>query len=186
MLSRLRNWWLLQSYMKKGLKLGRDVRVIGEPNFGSEPWLIEVGDHVTISDQVAFITHDGGTWVFRHVPLYAGLQRFGRIVIEDNCFIGARSIILPDVTIGSNSVVGAGSVVTKSVPPNSVVAGDPARHICTYEEYIERAAPRSRHYPPDVAGNPKKLRQAHQAELALPDQMDTRRSSAKHTKLKFD
>jgi acetyltransferase-like isoleucine patch superfamily enzyme len=157
-LSRLRDRWLLRSYVRAGLKLGRDVRVIGKPDFGSEPYLIEIGDHVTISSNVSLITHDGATWVFRHLPSYRGLQRFGRIVIGDNCFIGAGAIIMPGVSIGTNSVVGAGAVVTLSVPANTVVAGVPARHICSYEEYVERMIPRCRYFPPDVAADRKKLK----------------------------
>ena len=49
-----------------------------------------------------------------------------------------RSIILPDVTIGPNSIVGAGSIVVKDVPPNTVVAGVPAREVATVDEYIEK------------------------------------------------
>ncbi len=157
-LSGLRDRRLLRSYVRDGLKLGQDVRVIGKPDFGSEPYLIEIGNHVTVSSNVTFITHDGATWVFRHLPPYLGMQRFGRIVIGDNCFIGANAIIMPGVSIGSNSVVGAGAVVTRSVPADSVVAGVPARRVCSYEEYVERMIPRCRTYPPDVTADRKKLK----------------------------
>ena len=157
-LSGLRDRRLLRSYVKDGLKMGRDVRVIGKPDFGSEPYLIEIGNHVTVSSNVTFITHDGATWVFRHLPPYLEMQRFGRIVIGDNCFIGANAIIMPGVSIGSNSVVGAGAVVTRSVPADSVVAGVPARRVCSYEEYVERMIPRCRSYPPDVTADRKKLK----------------------------
>jgi len=163
-----RNRWLLRSYVRRGLVLGRDVRVIGKPDFGSEPYLIDIGDHVTVSSHVTFVTHDGGTWVFRHRPEYRGLQRFGRIKIGNNCFIGARAIILPDVRIGDNCVIGAGSVVTRSVPDDSVVAGSPARLICTYEEYVQRTARRCRYYAPEVASDPARLREAL-AGLPEPD-----------------
>jgi acetyltransferase-like isoleucine patch superfamily enzyme len=158
-LSGLRDRRLLRSYVRDGLKLGRDVRVIGKPDFGSEPYLIEIGNHVTVSSNVTFITHDGATWVFRHLPPHLGMQRFGRIVIGDNCFIGANAIIMPGVSIGSNSVVGAGAVVTRSVPADSVVAGVPARRVCSYEEYVERMIPRCRSYPPDVTADRKKLKE---------------------------
>lgn len=55
------------------------------------------------------------------------------IVIKDNAFIGARSIILKGVTIGEGAVVGAGSVVSKDVPPYTVVAGNPARVVKTLQ-----------------------------------------------------
>jgi acetyltransferase-like isoleucine patch superfamily enzyme len=159
-ISDLRNKLILRSALRRGLKLGREVRIMGKPDFGSEPYLIEIGDHVTISSNVTFVTHDGATWVFRHLPEYTGLQRFGRIAIGSNCFIGAGAIILPGVRMGNNCVVGAGSVVTRSVEDNTVVAGVPARFICTYDEYVRRTAPRCRHYPADVASDPARLREA--------------------------
>jgi acetyltransferase-like isoleucine patch superfamily enzyme len=167
-LSQLRDRRSLRSYVRAGLKLGRDVRVIGKPDFGSEPYLIEIGNHVTISSNVTFITHDGATWVFRHLPPYLGLQRFGRIVIGDNCFIGASAVIMPGVSIGPNSVVGAGAVVTRSVSANSVVAGVPARRICSYEEYEERMIPRCRSYPPDVTADRRKLKDVLLSTLPHP------------------
>lgn len=63
---------------------------------------------------------------------------FGRVVIGDWVYIGTNSLIMPGVTIGNNVLVAAGSVVTKSVPDRMVVAGNPARIICTIEEYYER------------------------------------------------
>ena len=63
---------------------------------------------------------------------------FGKVLIEDWVYIGANSQIMPGVTIGEGALVAAGSVVTKSVPPHTVVGGNPARYICTVEEYYER------------------------------------------------
>jgi acetyltransferase-like isoleucine patch superfamily enzyme len=159
-ISDIRNHLLLRSALRRGLKLGRDARIIGKPDFGSEPYLIEIGDHVTVSSNVTFVTHDGGTWVFRHLPEYAGLQRFARIAIGNNCFIGTGAIILPGVRIGDQVVVGAGSVVTRSVPDNTVVAGVPAHYICSYGDYVRRTSQRCRHYPADVANDPDRLREA--------------------------
>ena len=159
-LSDIRNAVLLRAAVRRGLKLGRDVRVIGKPDFGSEPYLVEIGDHVTISSQVTFVTHDGGTWVFRHLPEYAGLQRFGRIKVGNNCFIGARAMILPDVCIGDDCVVGAGALVTRSIAAGSVVAGVPARYVCSYDDYVRRTVPRCRQYLPDIAADPARLRAA--------------------------
>jgi Hexapeptide repeat of succinyl-transferase len=134
-LKRLWRWHL----RRRGLQMAPDCRFMGFPTFGSEPYLVSIGKHVTISTNVSFITHDGGTWVFRDQPRFERVIKYGRIVVHDNCFIGARAIIMPGVSIGPNAVVAAGSVVTKSVPPNSVVAGVPARSLCTVEEYAENA-----------------------------------------------
>ena len=63
---------------------------------------------------------------------------FGRVIIEDGAYIGAYSQIMPGVTIGEGALIAAGSLVTKSVPAGVVVAGNPAKYVCTVEEYIER------------------------------------------------
>ena len=123
---------------KVGVTLGEGCRLIGNPSWGSEPWLITLGNHVEISSGVTFVTHDGAIWVLSGQERYKDVIRYGRIVIKDNCFIGTRSTILPGVTIGPNSIVGAGSLVRKDVEPNSVYAGVPARRICSLEEYAEK------------------------------------------------
>lgn len=63
---------------------------------------------------------------------------FGKVVIEDWAYIGAYAQIMPGVTIGEGALVAAGSVVTKSVASHTVVGGNPARYICTTEEFYER------------------------------------------------
>ena len=90
---------------------------------------------IKISNSVQFITHDGGTWTIRKDGGCHSLVKYGRIVVDENTFIGAHSIILPNVYIGKNVVVGAGSVVTKSIPDNCVVAGVPAKVIMSINEY---------------------------------------------------
>jgi len=120
---------------RQGAQIGRECRIYIS-DLGPEPYLIRIGDHVTIASGVSLVTHDGGCWLFRdQVP---DLNCFGKIEIEDNCFIGINAIILPNVTIGRNSIVGAGSVVTTSIPPGSVAAGVPARVIATSEDYRMR------------------------------------------------
>lgn len=118
-----------------GIKIGEDCRVETE-NFGSEPYLITIGNHVTIGAKVSFITHDGGVWVLREK--YPEIDVFGEIIIGNNCFIGMNTVILPNVIVGDNCVIGAGSVVTKNLEPNSVYAGVPAKKLCTIEDYMKR------------------------------------------------
>ncbi len=95
-----------------GVTVGDDCRFIsirsGMGTFGSEPYLINIGDHVTIAGNVQFVNHDGGVWVFRDKE--PDIDVFGPIVIGDNVFIGYGAIIMPSVTIGSNCVIGAGFV----------------------------------------------------------------------------
>lgn len=133
--SRLR----LKRYIKQGLQIASDCRLISMPNFGSEPYLVSIGNHVTISAGCTFITHDGGTWVIRESQKYRDVIKYGRIVVHDNCFIGAGCTIMPGVSIGPNCVVATCAVVTKNVPPNTVVGGVPARIIMSIEEYAEKS-----------------------------------------------
>lgn len=124
-----------------GVRIGKGVSIYTTINeFGTEPWLIEIGNNVTIAGGVRFINHDGASRLFRdQIPNMNPFgNRFGKIFVHHNSFIGHSSLILPDVEIGPHSVVGAGSVVTKSVPPKTVVAGNPARFLFSIEEYILR------------------------------------------------
>ena len=125
-------------FKKGGGRLGDNCEIFPDVFFGSEPYLIEIGNNVRISYGVKFATHDGGVWTLRKLGLLENADVFGRIRIGNNCNIGWNAIILPGVSIGENSVVGAGAVVTKDVPPNSVVAGCPARVIESLDEYYEK------------------------------------------------
>jgi len=106
---------------------------------GTEPYLISLGDHVQISGNVTFLTHDGATWIFSDRSDFTDVHKFGRITVCDNCFVGHGAIILPGVTIGPNSVVAAGAIVTKDVPEGTVVGGNPARVISRVDHYAARA-----------------------------------------------
>lgn len=123
---------------KMGVKVGKGTKILGNPLaiFGSEPWLIELGNKVEITNGVRFITHDGSVWIFRSQEGLEKIDLFGSIVIGDNVFIGINSIIMPGVKIGSNVIIGAGSIVTKDVPSNSIYAGNPAKMITTTDEYL--------------------------------------------------
>lgn len=123
---------------KIGVKVGEQCSFVSMPNFGSEPYLVEIGNHVRIASGVTFLTHDGATWVFREQEAYKRVIRFGRIVVGNNCFIGYHSIIMPNVKIGDNCIIAAGAIVTKDVPEGSVVGGVPARVITTVKEYADK------------------------------------------------
>ena len=101
--------------------------------FGSEPCLVTLGNNVYISLDVRFICHDGSVLTLRKD--FPKLDIISPIVVGDNVFIGAGSCILPGVKIGKNCIIGAHAVVTKDVLDNSVVAGNPAKFIKTFEEY---------------------------------------------------
>ncbi|NKR41054.1 acyltransferase [Rhodococcus hoagii] len=95
-----------------------------------------IGDRVTVSSEVLFITHDGSGWLARDER--GRRYRYARITVGSNVFIGARTTILPGVRIGDNVIVAAGSIVAKSVPDGVVVGGNPARIIGTFEEMNRR------------------------------------------------
>ena len=137
---------LAKSARALGVKVGEHVRFAdGMPSFGSEPYLVEIGDDCVLSGRVTFLTHDGGIRVCRDlVEDYASLTKFARVRVGRGCFVGAFAVILPGVTIGDGCVIGAASVVTKSVPPGEVWAGNPAKFVCTTADYARRAEARSR------------------------------------------
>lgn len=118
---------------KKGVKVGENCRIYIK-NWGSEPFLVSIGDHVTVTSGVKFITHDGSTCLVKddHGKRY---QRFAPIQVGSHVFIGVNTIIMPGVKIGSNVVIGAGSVVTKNIPDHSVAIGVPAKVVSSFADY---------------------------------------------------
>ena len=122
-----------ESLKSKGLRVGRNVNIVSDYFFDpSHCFLISIGDNTTIAPNVRLIAHDASTFN------YCGYTKIGKIEIKENCFIGDSTIVLPNVTIGPNSIVGSGSVVTKNVPPNSIAVGNPARVIGSLTDYLEK------------------------------------------------
>ncbi|WP_108424730.1 acyltransferase [Flagellimonas amoyensis] len=119
-----------------GVEIGKNCRIYIR-DFGSEPWLVKIGDKVTVTHGVRFINHDGSTWLISDQK--GRRQLFRRISIGNNVFIGMNSIILPGVKIGDNVIIAAGSVVTKSVPSGHIIGGNPAKIIMDFESYRTRA-----------------------------------------------
>lgn len=117
-----------------GVKIGNKCN-IQKVNFGSEPFLVEIGNHVQITNGTQFFTH-GAAWVAREE--YPEIDYFGKIKVGDNVYFGNNSMILAGVTIGSNVIVAAGSVVTKSVTSGQIVAGNPARIVGKTEHFVEK------------------------------------------------
>lgn len=136
-LSRIYQKIKIYSLRRQGVILGDNVRLTGKVRVGSEGYLITIEDNVTIAG-ADILTHDGGVRVIRSLYNMPTLEKQDKVLIKMNSFIGKNSIILPGVTIGPNSIVGCGSIVTRDVPPNMVYAGNPARYICSIDEYREK------------------------------------------------
>lgn len=129
----------LKKLRERGLVIGEGCEILNGYNFGSEPYLVEIGNNVRITRGVNITTHDGGVWVLRRkYPELMDMDRFGKVKIGDNCHIGMNSLIMPGVTIGKNCIIGAGAIVTHDIPDDSVAVGVPARVIETVEEYMEK------------------------------------------------
>lgn len=120
-----------------GVKIGKNCN-IQDVTFGSEPYLIEIGDHVQITNGTKIFTHGGG-WVFRDI--FPKLDYFGKVIIKNNVYIGNNSLIMPGITIGSDVIIGAGSVVTRSIPDGKIVAGNPAKIVGDTKDYLEKIKP---------------------------------------------
>lgn len=96
------------------------------------PQMIEIGDNFISAPNSIILAHDASLY------FHTGCYRVEKTVIGNNVFLGAGAVVLPGVKIGDNAIIGAGSIVTKDVQENMVVAGNPARKICSVQEYIEK------------------------------------------------
>tara|TARA_B100000925_G_scaffold287041_1_gene265672 strand:+ start:315 stop:770 length:456 start_codon:yes stop_codon:yes gene_type:complete len=124
-------WYLPHSKLRvffhkmRGVNIGKNVEIgyfviIGNVN----PSQIHIRDNATITARCTILEHDNSGYYTGR-----GNVRVGEVIIENNAFIGIGSVILPGVTIGRGSIVGALSLVNRDIPPNSVYAGSPAKKI---------------------------------------------------------
>src|ERR1035438_8723135 len=124
-------------FRSRGVEIGEGVEIFGANlfTFGSEPYLVSIGNQVTISHNVDFITHDGGLRIARNE--YPDAYFYGRIEVASQCFLGAHCILLPGAKIGARSVIGSGSIVTGEIPSGVVAIGAPAKPVKTVDEYVK-------------------------------------------------
>lgn len=119
--------------IERGLHIGRDVNIMdGVFIDPTHCYLISLGDNCTLATNTRLIAHDASAK--KHI----GYTKIGKIRIENNCFLGDSAIILPGVTIGENSIIGAGSIVTKDIPAGSIAVGNPCRKIDTIENFTQK------------------------------------------------
>ena len=124
---------LLAQLVEKGLKIGKNFnRQEGCIIDSTHCWLITIGDNVTLAPRVHILAHDAS------IRMFLNYEKIGLVEIGNNVFIGAGSIILPNVKIGNNVIIGSGSIVTKDIPDNSLVVGNPAKVIGSTSEYINK------------------------------------------------
>ena len=126
---------------KIGVRFGKDCRFINV-DFGSEPYLISIGDHVSIT-LARFVTHDGSVWIFR--DKHPDVDIVAPIRIGNNVFIGVGCTILSGITIGDNVIIGAQSLVSRDIPAGVVAAGVPAKPIRSVEEYWDKISKETLH-----------------------------------------
>lgn len=123
----------IEALRNSGMQIGERCRIFSNIQ-SNEPYMIRIGDNVTVSGHVTFCTHDNG--IIKVIEDKTDVV--GPITVGNDCFIGMHSILMLGVTLGDNCIVGAGSVVTHSFPPHTVLAGNPARRICSTEEYADK------------------------------------------------
>lgn len=128
--------------------LGENVELY-TTSFGTEPYLINIEDNVCVAADVHFITHDVSCFRMANYlnVRKKDIDKVGCITLKDNCFVGAFSILMPNIVIGRNSVIAAGFVVTKNVPDGEVWGGNPAHFIMKTEEYANKLYNNCRNWP---------------------------------------
>lgn len=146
LLIRLRNRFIgiesIESLKKKGLNVGKNLSKNSSCIIDSSHcWLISLGDDVTLAPRVIILAHDAST--FRHL----GYTKIGLVSIGNRTFVGANSVVLPNVRIGNNVIIGAGSVVTKDIPDNCIAAGNPAIIIGKTDDFLRKHAERMKTRP---------------------------------------
>jgi carbonic anhydrase/acetyltransferase-like protein (isoleucine patch superfamily) len=122
---------IVERYRARGMRIGQRVLIYSSDLDGLYPEFISIGDDVIITHAVVLV-HDDATVMF------AGRRRIAPVKIGSRVFVGHHSLILPGVEIGDDCIIGAGAVVTRSVPSGSIVAGNPARPIKTVAEYRKK------------------------------------------------
>ena len=96
------------------------------------PQFVEIGDNFVSAPGSIILAHDAS--LFKHTGYY----RIEKTKIGNDVFLGANAVVLPGISIGDGAIIGAGAIVTKDVLSNTVVAGNPAKFICTVQEYIQK------------------------------------------------
>lgn len=142
LLYRFRGEVSTEELISRGLRVGKNFKRLNQVIIDdSHPWLIEIGNDVTLAPRVHILAHDASTKSF------LGYTKIGRVIIGNKVFVGAEAVILPGVTIGNNVIIGANSTVTHDIPDGMVAVGSPARILCTTEKYLAKEKKRMESSP---------------------------------------
>lgn len=137
LISKLLSTKRLASFLE--VSVGKNPNFGKNINFGSEPYLITIGDNFNSASNINFITHDGSIRVLRNLDTkYNKSDLIKPINIGNNVFIGMNVNILPGTTIGNNVIIGTNSVVRGNLKSDSVYAGIPVKYLCSIKEYEEK------------------------------------------------
>ena len=135
-LLRCGNAYIVDAFRKEGMTIGEDTHIFCNI-ITSEPYLITIGKNCTISTEVSFLTHDASIGLFLDRKVKSDIC--GPITLGDNCFIGNRAILFYGITLADNTIVAAGSVVTKFIDePGCIVGGNPAKAIGKVDAFLEK------------------------------------------------
>jgi maltose O-acetyltransferase len=128
---RLRRWWA--GLRAAGMRLGSDVWLPRSTWVDTDHChLITIEDHCGFGEQCMILAHDA------QMDEFLDATRIGRVTIRASSHIGARTLILPGVEIGPRTIVGANSVVSRSLPPETVCVGSPAKPVCSLSDYLAK------------------------------------------------
>lgn len=149
---------------KRGVKIGNNVFFKNSKRISIDlinPKLIEIGNNVFFNRDFTLLIHDAVNRVFREKYGVFLPNSFGKVKIGNNVSFARNVTVLKGVTIGDNVFVGHSSLVTKDIPSNCIVAGVPAKVICSLDDYFERAKQKcieeTRSYCKDVLESTGKL-----------------------------
>ena len=135
----------IQYLREQGVAIGEKCH-IGDPKTITidltRPYLVEIGNSVRMNKGFTLLTHDFTTSAIQNV-YNEFIPSSGKVKIGNNVYFAQKCTVLKGVTIGDNCIVGYGSLITKDIPNNSVVAGCPAKVICSIEEYYKKRKEKS-------------------------------------------
>jgi maltose O-acetyltransferase len=129
----LRHYKRIQGWIRNGLQLGENVTIMPTARIDDEySYLVKIGNNCSLSHGTNILAHDATPFKFTD-----GCTKMQMVELSDNVFVGSDVIILPGCSIGPNVTIAAGSVVNKDIPPNSCIAGVPARRYQSFDEFLQ-------------------------------------------------